>query len=179
MENVHTARARGLLDIAICSVMRDGMLRRSESVELQWQDFDVMEDGTSRLHIRHSQTEQEGRGETVYLGEQATNDLLAIRRPDSRPEDNLFGISADSLNRHIRKACILAGLGDGYSGNSGRVGMAQDLSKAGATILEIMTAGRWKTVPMGAKHCRNQDLSRGAVSKFHQGEYEPVTVVGH
>ena len=32
---------------------------------------------------------------------------------------------------------------------------------------------------MGAKHCRNQDLNRGAVSKFHQGEYEPVTVVGH
>ena len=82
-ENVHTTRYRGLLDIAICSVMRDGMLRRSEVLELQWQDFEVMEDGTSRLHIRHSQTEQERRGETVYLGEQATNDLLAIRRPAS------------------------------------------------------------------------------------------------
>ena len=110
MENVHTARARGLLDIAICSVMRDGMFRRSEAVELQWMDCEVMEDGTSRLHIRHSQTEQEGRGETVYLGEQATHDLLAIRRPDSRPEDHLFGISADSLSRHIRQACIYAGL---------------------------------------------------------------------
>ena len=51
--------------------------------------------------------------------------------------------------------------------------MVQDLSKAGATILEIMTAGRWKTVTMGAKYCLNQELGRGAVFKFHKGGYRP------
>ena len=39
-------------------------------------------------------------------------------------------------------------LGDGFTGHSGRVGMAQDLVKNGVELLALMTAGRWKSAKM-------------------------------
>ena len=41
----------------------------------------------------------------------------------------------------------MAGLGGGFSAYSPRVGMAQDLSAAGAELPELMTAGRGRTAP--------------------------------
>ena len=171
VEPAHKAEARGLLDIAICSVMRDGLLRRAEAAELRWKDLEIQTDGTSRITIRFSKTDQEGEGVTLFLSEVTTEDLMAIMPDTMDPEELIFGLSADAINRHIRKTCVNAHLGDGYSGHSGRVGMAQDLSDAGATTSELMTAGRWKSSIMVGKYCRNQQAGRGAVSKFHDGKY--------
>lgn len=173
LETNRRALARGLQDIALCSMMRDGLLRRAEVIELRWSDLELLLDGTARLLIRFSKTDQEGEGATVYLGKDATRDIEAIRPPNAGPGDRIFGVSCNAIYSRIRKACQQAGLGDGYSGHSGRVGMAQDLSAAGYSFPEIMTAGRWKSPTMVAKYCRNQELSRGAVAEFHKGKHHP------
>ena len=61
------------------------------------------------------------------------------------------------------------GLGNGYSGHSPRVGMAQGLSAAGAELPELMTAGRWDSPTMPAKYTEGQTAGRGAVAKYYRG----------
>ena len=54
-------RKRALLDIAICSTLRDAMLRRSELAALRWGDVQFLDSGLALIHIRRSKTDQEGR----------------------------------------------------------------------------------------------------------------------
>ena len=46
--------------------------------------------------------------------------------------------------------------------------MAQDLVKDGATLPELMQAGRWTSPAMPAHYARNQLASQGAVARYHQ-----------
>ena len=61
-----------------------------------------------------------------------------------------------------------AGLGDGFIGHSGRVGMAQDLVKSGVEMPALMTAGRWKSSKMPARYTERQAADRGAVARYYQ-----------
>ena len=45
------ATSRGLVDIAIASVMRDAMLRPSEATALRWADVESLLDGAGQIHI--------------------------------------------------------------------------------------------------------------------------------
>ena len=173
MEAKETALARGLLDIAICGVIRDGMLRRSEAEELRWNDLEILKDGTGRITIRFSKTDQTGEGATLYLSAETVQDLELIRPDVFDPEDRIFGLSSASISRRVRKACTVAGFGDGFSGHSGRVGMAEDLADAGAGLPALMKAGRWDSPAMPMKYIRNATAGRGAVAKFHHGEQSP------
>ena len=53
-----------------------------------------------------------------------------------------------------------AGLGDGYSGHSSRVGMARDLVRAGTELTALMNAGRWKSHEMPAHYTRAEEAGR-------------------
>ena len=64
-------------------------------------------------------------------------------------------------------------LGDGFSGHSPRVGMAQDLAADGAALPELMQAGRWRSSAMPALYVRAQSAGRGAVAKYYAGAAEP------
>ena len=61
-----------------------------------------------------------------------------------------------------------AGLGEGYTGHSGRVGMAQDLARTGVELPALMTAGRWKSSRMPARYTERQAADRGAVARYYQ-----------
>ena len=60
------------------------------------------------------------------------------------------------------------GLGDGFTGHSGRVGMAQDLAATGVELPALMTAGRWKNSRMPARYTECQAAGRGAVARYYQ-----------
>ena len=150
--------------------MRDCLLRVSEAARLRWGDVEVQQDGSGRIFVRRSKSDQEGAGSSLYLGETAVKDLLAIR-PEAAvidPEALVFGLSISQMERRIRAAALAAGLGDGFSGHSGRVGMAQDLSAAGAELPELMTAGRWRSPEMPAVYTRRQAAGRGAVARYYR-----------
>lgn len=166
-EAPENARSRGLMDIAICSTMRDALMRRSEAADLRWSDIDVCEDGTGRLLIRRSKTDQEGKGFVTYLGPAAVMDLLEIRPAEADPEDKIIGLTGNGIGRRIRAAALTSDLGDGFSGHSCRVGMAIDLARQGATIPEIMQVGRWKSAVMVARYIRAEEAATGAVARYY------------
>ena len=83
------------------------------------------------------------------IGNQETWDV-------SRPE---ISLPQSQLYRPVRQAALTAGLGDGFSGNSGRVGKVLDLSNSGLGIPELMEAGRWKSAVMPARYIKKKDES--------------------
>ena len=167
VESEAAARRRGSVDIAICSALRDAMLRRSELAALCWGDVDLREDGTGRILLRASKSDQEGEGEVLFIGPDCARDLLTIRPDVPEPEGPVFRLSSSQIGRRIKEAGKVAGLGHGFTGHSGRIGMARDLSAAGVELPALMTAGRWSSPTMPARYTRNEAAARGAVAKYY------------
>ena len=147
LETAGFTRQRGLVDVAIASVIRDGLLRVSETVAQARADVAPAPDGSGIATVRRSKTDPESQGQAVYLGQAAMTALAAIRPAD-----------VDGA----------AGLGEGFSGHSGRVGMAQDLTASGAELPALMVAGRWQSPRMPARYTEKQALGRGAVARYYQ-----------
>ena len=108
----------------------------------------------------------------LYLGPAAVDALLAIRPLEAviAPGASVFGLSARQISRRIKAATKMAGLGEGFSTHSPRVGMAQDLSSTGAELPELMTAGRWDSPTMPARYTEAQAAGRGAVARYYRGD---------
>ena len=170
METESTAERRGLVDIALVSVMRDALLRRSEASDLMWNDVERMADGTGRLTVRRSKTDQTSEGKVLYLSFRAMADLDAIRPAEAKHGHvAVFSLSSSQIGRRIPRSCEVAGFPGAYSGHSPRVGMAQDLAANGAELPALMEAGRWESPTMPARYTRSQAAERGAVANYHSG----------
>ncbi len=166
LESEQTALSRGNLDIALISLMRDAMLRVSEAAALTWRDIQIESDGTGRLLIRRSKSDPEGHGAVAFVSARTMAALELLR--DSAPANGpVFGLHPNQISIRIKKAAQTAGLGDGFSGHSPRVGMARDLVRAGIELPSLMVAGRWRTPTMPAHYARNETASRGAVAQFY------------
>ena len=165
-ESQETARCRGNFDVALISLMRDAMLRVSEAAALSWSDIATEADGTGRLLIRRSKTDAEGEGAVVFL---SVPTMFALRQIRNRAAgaDSVFGLRPNQISTRIKQAAREAGLGDGFSGHSPRVGMARDLARAGIELTSLMNAGRWRTAKMPAHYTRNEAAGKGAVAQFH------------
>ena len=61
-ETAKYAQRRGLVDVALASVMRDGLLWVSEAAALRWGDVELAGDGSGRIRIPESKTDQEAEG---------------------------------------------------------------------------------------------------------------------
>ena len=168
-ESEKAARRRGAVDVALVSVMRDALLRRSEAAALTWKDVTFLADGTARLAIRRSKTDQDGEGAIQFIGKDAAQALQAIHG-HAAPSEHLFGLrSGRAVSNRIAAMARAAGLGEGFSGHSPRVGMAQDLAANGASTTELMGAGRWSAHRMPAHYTRAQAAGRGAVARYYGG----------
>ena len=165
-ESKAAALRRGDVDIAIATVMRDALLRRSEAAELRWGDVEFSADGSSLITIRRSKTSIVSA--VQYVGTGATGALCRIRPLNAHPDSRVFGLrSGRSISNRLGAMAREAGLGEGFSGHSPRVGMAQDLTAAGVGLAALMVAGRWRSERMPAHYARGEAARRGAVAKFH------------
>ena len=171
LETQETAIIRGIADIAVISLMRDAMLRVSEAASLTWEDLTTAPDGTGRLLLRRSKTDAEGESVVLYVSRPTMDDLGSLRQIAGQ-RDNMFGLSRDQISRRIKRAAREAGLGDGFSGHSPRVGMAQDLARAGTELPRLMTAGRWRSPRMPALYIRNETAARGAVAQYYGAAFD-------
>ncbi|MCY4399414.1 MAG: tyrosine-type recombinase/integrase [Gemmatimonadetes bacterium] len=168
MESPGAARTRGAVDIAIVSVMRDALLRRQEAADLRWSDVEFRADRSSRVTIRRSKTSN--KSAVLYLGVRATAALKRIRPDSPIPGARVFGVRRGrTISARIATVCREAGLGDGFSGHSPRVGMAQDLAAHGTGLVAIMNAGRWKSERMPAYYSRGEAAGMGAVARYYGG----------
>ena len=164
------AEKRGRVDLALLSVLRDGLLRRAEAAQLRWADVEFREDGAALLQIPQSKTDQEAEGAVLYIGRAAAAALQSIIPEEEVLDPNapVFGLSAKQIGRRVDAAARAAGLGEGFTGHSGRVGMAQDLAATGVELPALMTAGRWKSSRMPARYTERQAAGRGAVARYYQ-----------
>ena len=169
-ESAERASWRDRVDLALLSILRDGLLRRSEAAALTWGDVEFRDNGSALLQLRRSKTDQEAEGVTLYIGTEASQALQAIRPAQELldPATPVFGMSTRHIGNRVRAAAKAAGLGEGYTGHSGRVGMAQDLVKSGVELPALMTAGWWKSSKMPACYTERQAADRGAVARYYQ-----------
>ena len=166
-ESAATARRRGEMDIAIASVMRDAMLRRSEAAELRWGWVTFQVDGSARVTVLSSKTSAVPT--VLYVGPRSAAALRRVRPENVVRTKRVFGLrSGRAISNRVAAMAKAAGLGEGFSGHSPRVGMARDLTAAGVGLTAIMVAGRWKSERMPAYYSRAEEAGRGAVARFYQ-----------
>jgi site-specific recombinase XerD len=148
----------GLRNRALLLLAYDSLRRRSELISLRVEDIERNRDGRITILLRKSKTDQEGSGAWVHLGWEASEALNAWLDYAKLNYGFIFrGISP--------KGCITETLSDGQvgrifkslaqsagfsadtvraiSGHSMRVGAAQDLLVAGASLPQIMVKGGW------------------------------------
>ena len=114
------------MDLALLSVLRYGLLRRSEAAALTWGDVDFRDNGSALINVRGSKTDPEAEGVTLFIGHRAGEALKALRPADELldPSTRVFGLSPQQIGRRVKATAAAAGLGDGFTGHRGRVGMA-------------------------------------------------------
>ena len=182
-ETESTARERGLPDIALSCTLFDGMMRINEALDLCRSNIRYDPDGKSGTAvIRSSKTDQEGRGAVQWLSVDTMAALEAIRPPDAQPEDKIFRMSDVTAERRIGNAGFAAGLKVKLTGHSGRVGMTQELVKAGIHMAAIQKAGRWSSDQMVVLYSRNIAAAEGGVAQYYRGdqkEKEPEEAIIH
>lgn len=156
---------KNALTMALVSVASEAGLRISELAALTWADVAVDEtdsSGGGLVSIRKSKTDQDGQGAVVAVTAAAMQDLdrlAALRGNVPDPQSPVFDLSDRQISRRISAAAKAAGLGDGYSGHSGRVGMAQRMTRNQAPIAAVMRQGRWTTTRMVGRYTRNENAS--------------------
>ena len=167
----------GLRDAAMIRLISDCLLRISEVVAVNVGD---LEERT--LTLRASKTDQEGTGESLYVCDATRRVLERYRERTGITRSALFRhirrgdhIQPQRLNPHsarriIQKRAHAAGVEGFISGHSLRVGSAVSLAQAGATVVDMQVAGRWKSSQMPAHYAKAELAERGAIARFKDGK---------
>ena len=127
LESEESALKRGRLDIALASVLSDAGLRVSEAAQLRWRDVLDAENGAGLVNIERSKTDQAGEGAYVAITPETLEALKLLRQASKVMPDAdapVFGLSMSQISCRVDGMARVAGLGDGYSSHSGRVGLA-------------------------------------------------------
>ena len=154
MESATMAQARGAVDLAIIGVMADGGLRHLEAAALTWSDIEIWPDGSARITIRKSKNQTEPA--TVAVTDTTARALQDIQPDGADTSTPVFALTGQTLANRVRAAASAAGLGEGFSGHSGRIGMARRMVAAGAPNAAVQRQGRWKHRDMVARYTRGE-----------------------
>ena len=149
-----THHKRTALDLAIIGVLADVGFRRSEAAALTWGDVDLWDDGTGRITVQKGKNQIEPA--TVAATAATARALQAIRPDEPDSTVPVFGLTGEALANRVRAAARAAGLGDGFTGHSGRIGMARRMVAAGAPNAAVQRQGRWKHGDMVARYTRGE-----------------------
>ncbi len=169
----------GLRDSAMIRLMSDCLLRISEAVAV-----DVADVG-SALKIHKSKTNPGTTGipdVTLYIGEptreaikrycEAANITKGplfrwVRRGDNIADTRL---TIDGVRKIIKRRAREAGIEGKISGHSLRIGSAISLAQAGASVVNMQVAGRWKSPQMPAHYARAELIEQGTIARFKYGK---------
>ena len=167
----------GLRDAAMIRLMSDCLLRISEVVAVNVGDFKA-----KTLTLRTSKTDQEGTGESLYVCDATRNVLNRYRERAGITRGAVFRhirrgdhiqpqrLTPHSARRIIQNRAADAGVEGFISGHSLRVGSAVSLAQAGATVVDMQVAGRWKFSQMPAHYAKAELAERGAIARFKDGK---------
>jgi integrase len=159
---------------ALLSVGYDTMARRSELVALDLEDFSFLSDGSGRVLIRRSKTDQAGEGSLAYLSPDTVLYLKAWLRVSGITKGAVFRrligrgrvgarLQVDSIAQAFKRVAKFVGMTSDetrdVSGHSIRVGATQDMLALNIDLASVMQAGRWKTTAMPMRY--GEDIQAG------------------
>ncbi len=168
----------GLRDAAMVAVASDALLRVSEVAALVVSDVDLAE---QTVLIRRGKTDQTGKGVMQFLGQPTTERIRAWLRASGLTGGALFRavnksgriqgqhLAVRNIRRIITQRARAAGVDGRVSGHSLRVGSAQSLATAGASLVEMQVAGRWRSPAMPGRYAQGQLAKWGAVARLRYG----------
>jgi site-specific recombinase XerD len=174
-EGIRPDRERALLAVAY-----DTMARRAELVALSLDDVTFLPDGTGRVLIRRSKTDQMGEGNTAYLSRETVR-LLALwmerahiahgaifRRLVGRHQIG-ERLNVDAVAQTFKRVAAFIGMSPNdvsqISGHSIRVGATQDLLALNIDLASVMQAGRWKSNRMPMRYGEQVLAARGGMAR--------------
>ena len=176
MESEAAAGERGAVDRAIVALLFHCGLRRSEAAAVTWGDVADGADGQVLVTLRRSKTDQTG--ETADVRAAVNGCARAIRqlrerrtvqrrglRPDAG-ELVLGGLNGQSIARRLTAAARAAGIDGRITGHSGRIGLAQELTRRGAPEQAVARAGGWKSSRMVTHYSAAVLAEQGAVATY-------------
>jgi len=167
----------GYRDSALIRLMSDCLLRISEAVAVNVEDL-----SRNVLEIHTSKTDQEGKGDELYVGAPTHKAIRKYRERGNIESGALFRrirrgghitegrLTVRGARNAIKRWAGEADIEGFISGHSLRVGSAVSLAQAGATVVDMQTAGRWKNPEMPAHYAKAELAERGAVARFRYGK---------
>jgi len=174
-EGIRADRERALLTVAY-----DTMARRAELVALDLEDFAFLPDGTGRVFIRRSKTDQAGEGNTAYLSRETVR-LLEVWLDTGNIEEGavfrrLVGrgrvgerLEVNSVAEIFKRVAAFVKMDPKdvaqVSRHSIRVGATQDLLALNMDLASIMQAGRWKSNRMPMRYGERVLAAKGGMAR--------------
>jgi integrase len=174
-DNIRADRERALIAVAY-----DSMARRSEVVAMDVEDFTFMDDGSGRVIIRRSKTDQAGKGSLAYLSPDTVeylqvwlkvsgiNSGAAFRRLIGRGRTGPR-LQVDAIAQTFKRVAEFVGMTEDemrqVSGHSIRVGATQDMLALNIDLASVMQAGRWKTTVMPMRYGEEVQAGRGGMAR--------------
>ena len=149
---------QGKRDKVLLLLGYDTLRRRAELVSLRIDDIEWIEGGAAAVLLRKSKTDQEGTGKYLHLSArtcEAIHEWMAvvaisdgfILRGLNRGEAVSASLGEGQISRIYKRLARQAGIDSRVvakiSGHSLRVGGAQDMLRAGASLPQIMVKGGW------------------------------------
>ena len=184
-DNLPTVRERAMLCVAY-----DAMTRRSELIAIDVEDLKFLEDGTGRLLIRRSKTDQAGEGHIAYLSRQTVRYLQAWLQKAGIKEGPVFRriigrgtvtydrqgkgriggrLSPEAVARAFKAVAKFLNMPadevEQVSGHSVRVGATQDLLALNIDLASVMQTGRWKSHRMPMRYGEQILASLGGMAR--------------
>jgi len=151
-------------DKALILIGFSGGFRRSELVNIEYEDIDFVSEGI-KIFIKKSKTDQSGEGmikAIPYFDNQKFCPVIAIKNwieLITLKSGKIFNISDKNVALIIKKYANLAGLdSEKYAGHSLRSGFATSAAEAGAEERNIMTMTGHKSTEMVRRYIREANL---------------------
>ena len=141
METDEEARQRGCEDIALFRLQYWALLRLGELLDVR---FDELQYSSDKSHgVLHLNSTSRWTSRYLFVPIEVMKAVEDIKSRDSYPGDNLFDMTQIEALHRIKRAGVMAELGEGLSGQSARIGMTQDLLAAGMTLADVREDGNW------------------------------------
>ena len=153
-----------LRDKTLILVGFSGGFRRSELVQIEYEDLDFVSEGV-KIFIKRSKTDQSGEGSIKGIPYFDNNKYCPVRSLKKWIEFNniksgkVFSVSDKTVALVIKKYSYLAGLDSSkYAGHSLRSGFATSAAEAGAEERSIMAMTGHKSTEMVRRYIKEANL---------------------
>ena len=169
-------RARALITVAYST-----MARRAELVGIRVEDISDASDGDGTVTLRTKGGQIQERylareareAVSQWLDQAGIDEGYVFRRIERHGGVGERTISDGEVARTFKRIAKLLGWDPSQvarvSGHSIRIGAAQDLTSAGASLPEIMLAGGWRSPTMPTHYSRKLSASSGAMRRWLAG----------